>query len=47
MSQTQFRIRTLMIAVALTMVVLALIGVCMRSLDIHIHDIYFTFGSPR
>ena len=41
MSQTQFRIRTLMIAIALTAVVLALIGVGLQWLDIHIHDIYF------
>jgi uncharacterized membrane protein YciS (DUF1049 family) len=47
MSQTQFRIRTLMIAVALTAVVVALIVVGLRWLDIHIHDMYFTFGSPR
>jgi hypothetical protein len=47
MSQIQFRIRTLMIAVALTAVVLTLIGVGLRWLDIHIHDTSFTFGSPR
>jgi len=50
MSQTQFRIRTLMIGVAVTAVVLALIVVGLRWLhnqDFHIHDTYFTFGSPR
>ena len=47
MRQTRFRIRTLMIAVALTAVVLALIGVGLHWRDILVHDIYFTFGSPR
>jgi hypothetical protein len=47
MSQRQFRIRTLMIAVALTAIVIALIVAGLRWVDIHIHDTYFTFGSPR
>jgi hypothetical protein len=50
MSYTRFRIRALMIAVALTAVVLALIGVGLGWLHNHdfpIHDTYFTFGSPR
>ena len=47
MRQTRFRIRTLMIAVALTAAVLALTGVVFWWLDIHIHDFYLTFGSPR
>ncbi len=47
MRQTRFRIRTLMIAVALAAVVLALTGVVLRWLDIHVHDFYPTFGSPR
>jgi hypothetical protein len=47
MRQTQIRIRTLMIAVALTAVILALTGVVLRRLDIRFHDFYFRFGSPR
>ena len=47
MRQTRFRIRTLMIAVALAAVVLALTGVVLRGLNIHIHDFYLKFGSPR
>jgi hypothetical protein len=45
--QTRFRIRTLMIVIALTAVGLALTGVVLRWLDIHVHDVYFRFGSPR
>jgi hypothetical protein len=41
MRQSQLRIRTLMIAVAVTAVVLALIGAGLHWLDIHVHDIYF------
>jgi hypothetical protein len=47
MRQTRLRIRTLMIVVALTAVVFASTGVVMRWLDIHIHDFYIMFGSPR
>jgi hypothetical protein len=51
MSQIQFRIRTLMIAVALTAVILTLIGVGMRwwlyYQDFHIHDTYIWFGPRR
>jgi hypothetical protein len=47
MRQTRFRIRTLMIVIALTAVGLALTGVVLRWLDIHVHDVYFRFGSPR
>jgi hypothetical protein len=47
MRQTRLRIRTLMIVVALTAVVFASTGVVMRWPNIHIHDFYITFGSPR
>ena len=47
MKPTRFRIRTLMIVVALTAVVLALTGIVLRWLDLHFHDFYFRFGSPR
>jgi hypothetical protein len=47
MNQTRFRIRVLKIAVALTAVVLTLIGVGLSWFDIRIHDTYFTFGSAR
>ncbi len=45
MKPTSFRVRTLMIAVALAAGICALLVAALRSL--HIHDFYFTFGSPR
>ncbi len=47
MRQKRFRIRTLMIAVALTAVVLVVTRVVLQWLDVHIHDFYMTSGSPR
>ena len=45
MRHPRFRIRTLMIAVALAAVVVAFAAVKLQGG--HLHDFYFTFGSPR
>ena len=40
-----FRIRTVMIAITLTAVILALTVICLKGH--HFHDFYFTFESGR
>jgi hypothetical protein len=45
MRQTPFSIRAMMTAVALTAVVLALVGLVLQTL--HLHDFYIMFGSSR
>jgi uncharacterized membrane protein AbrB (regulator of aidB expression) len=47
MRQARFRIRTLMNVVAVTAVALTLSAVLFWWLDLHVHNFYFSFESPR
>jgi hypothetical protein len=43
--RSRFRVRTLMIAVVLAAILLAVVVLCGRLFrDLHVHDFYFRFG---
>jgi hypothetical protein len=47
MNRPRFRLKTLMIVVAVTGLVLGLSVLWLRSMDLHIHDFYFVVGARR